>query len=145
DSMINDDDDDSGTRIEPESYKEHLKNVNDDDEEIEKEKKDDEIEREKKDNDVDKTDEVFKEKENDEVVSGSMEFRNEKTQTPIPTPTRSPRTYLSSDKTISEELTATVSPTTATTPKDSFIPKRKKISISYKTKILLGSIAGICR
>ncbi|GJX54671.1 hypothetical protein Tco_0283040 [Tanacetum coccineum] len=140
DSMINDDVDDSGTRIEPESYKEHSKNVNDDDEEIEKEKKDDEIEREKKDDDVEKMDEVFKEKDNDEVVSGSMEFRNEKMQTPIPTPTRSPRTYLSSNKTISEELTATVSPTTATTPKYSFIPKRKKRSISYKTKILLGKV-----
>ncbi|GKE29752.1 hypothetical protein Tco_1445136 [Tanacetum coccineum] len=43
DSMLNDDVDDSGTRIEPESYKEHPENVNDDDEEIEKEKKDDEI------------------------------------------------------------------------------------------------------
>ncbi|GJZ40686.1 hypothetical protein Tco_0587572 [Tanacetum coccineum] len=43
DSMLNDDVDDFGTRIEPESYKEHPENVNDDDEEIEKEKKDDEI------------------------------------------------------------------------------------------------------
>ncbi|GJY45967.1 hypothetical protein Tco_0435030 [Tanacetum coccineum] len=40
---------------------------------------------------------------------------------------------------------ATVSPTTATTSKDSFIHKRKKRSISYKTKILPGSIAGMCR
>ncbi|GKA70178.1 hypothetical protein Tco_0776242 [Tanacetum coccineum] len=48
DSMLNDDVDDSDTRIEPESYKEYPKNVNNDDEEIEKEKKDDEIEIEKK-------------------------------------------------------------------------------------------------
>nr|GEX39459.1 hypothetical protein [Tanacetum cinerariifolium] len=52
-SMINEDVDDSGTRIEPESHMEHQKNVNDDDEEIEKEKKND---------DVEKTDEVVKEK-----------------------------------------------------------------------------------
>ncbi|GJW16643.1 hypothetical protein Tco_0024079 [Tanacetum coccineum] len=48
DSMLNDDVDDSDTRIEPESYKEYPENVNDGDEEIEKEKKDDEIEIEKK-------------------------------------------------------------------------------------------------
>ncbi|GJY30216.1 hypothetical protein Tco_0413711 [Tanacetum coccineum] len=39
-------------KIEPGSYKEHPKNVNDDDEEIEKQKKDDEIENKKKDDDV---------------------------------------------------------------------------------------------
>ncbi|GKD11274.1 hypothetical protein Tco_1190959 [Tanacetum coccineum] len=50
DSMINDDVDDSGTKIEPGSHKEHPKNVtDDDDEEIEKEKKDEGIEKEKKD------------------------------------------------------------------------------------------------
>ncbi|GJR79132.1 hypothetical protein Tco_0149917 [Tanacetum coccineum] len=116
-----------------------------DDSEIEKEKKDDEIEKEKKVDDFEKTDEVVKEKDNDEVATGSMEFRNEKIQTPIPTPTRSPRKDLSFDKTISEELTATVSPTTATISKYSSIPKRKKRSISYKMKILPRSIAGMCR
>ncbi|GJR32108.1 hypothetical protein Tco_1108340 [Tanacetum coccineum] len=66
-------------------------------------------------------------------------------QTTIPTPNRYPRTYFSSDKTISKELTAIVSPTTTTTSTDSSIPKRKKRSIPYKTKILPGSIAGMCR
>ncbi|GJZ25203.1 hypothetical protein Tco_0562662 [Tanacetum coccineum] len=126
DSMIKDDVDDFGTRIEPGSHKEHPKNVNGDDEEIEKEMKDDEIEKEEENDDVKKTDEVVKENDNDEGASGSMEFRNEKKQTPIPTPTRSPKTDLSSDKTIFEELTATVSPTTSTTSKDSSIPKSKK-------------------
>ncbi|GJS09242.1 hypothetical protein Tco_0366038 [Tanacetum coccineum] len=42
-------------------------------------------------------------------------------------------------------MTATVSPTTATTSKDSSTSKHKKKSISYKTKILPGSIAGMCR
>ncbi|GKD88511.1 hypothetical protein Tco_1364018, partial [Tanacetum coccineum] len=174
DSILNDDVDDSGNRIEPGSHKEHSENVNNDDKVIEKEKKNDEIGKEKKDDDVEKMDEiekekkdddvekideieketkddvekideVVKEKDNDEFASGSMEFRNEKMQTPIPTPTRSPRTNLSFDKTIIEELTATVSPTTATISKDSSIPKRKKRSLSYKAKILLGSIADMCR
>ncbi|GKD58947.1 hypothetical protein Tco_1296456, partial [Tanacetum coccineum] len=104
DSMINDDVDDSGTRIEPGSHKEHLENVNDDDEEIEKEMKDHEIEKEEKKDDVEKTDEC--------VLMG---------------------------------LTATVSPTTTTTSKDSSTSKHQKNSISYKTKILPGSIAGMCR
>ncbi|GJW91376.1 hypothetical protein Tco_0168929 [Tanacetum coccineum] len=136
DSMINEDVDDFGTRIEPESHKEHSKNVNDDDEEIEKEETND---------DVEKTDEVVKEKDNDEGASGSMKFRNKKKHTPIPTPTRSLRTDLSFDKKNSKELTTTVSPTTATTSKDSSIPKRKKRFLSYKMKILLGSIAAMCK
>ncbi|GKD24985.1 hypothetical protein Tco_1231199, partial [Tanacetum coccineum] len=78
DSMIKDDVDDFGTRIEPGSHKEHPKNVNGDDEEIEKEMKDDEIEKEEENGDVKKTDEVVKENDNDEGASGSMEFRNEK-------------------------------------------------------------------
>ncbi|GJS24226.1 hypothetical protein Tco_0452858 [Tanacetum coccineum] len=112
---------------------------------IEKEKKDDEIKKEKKHDDVEKMDEVVKEKDNDKVALGSMEFRNEKMQTPFSTPIRSPMTVLSSNKTISEELTATVSPTTATTSKDSSIPKRKKRSMSYKMNILPRSIASMCR
>ncbi|GJZ66273.1 hypothetical protein Tco_0622969 [Tanacetum coccineum] len=169
DSMINDDVDDSGTKIETESHKEYLEKVNDDDEEIEKKMKDDKIDKGETNDNVEKTNVVVKEKDNDEGTdiakisrkrskpdnhghgngiecaksgrmlsklrsegaSGSMEFRNEKMQTPIPTPTRSPRKDLSSDKTISNELTATVSPTTATTFKDSSTSKRKKQPISY--------------
>ncbi|GKA04009.1 hypothetical protein Tco_0676790, partial [Tanacetum coccineum] len=96
DSMINDDVDDS-------------------------EMKDDEIEKEETNDDVEKMNVVVKEKDNDEGASGSVEFRNEKMHTPIPTPTRSPRKDLSSDKTTFEELTAIVSPTLATTSKDSKI------------------------
>nr|GEZ74659.1 hypothetical protein [Tanacetum cinerariifolium] len=75
DSMINDDVDDSGTKIEPESHKEHPKIVNDDDdqfekeknnEEIEKEKKDEEIKKGKKHDDYEKIDEVVMEKDNDD-------------------------------------------------------------------------------
>ncbi|GJT34191.1 hypothetical protein Tco_0924610 [Tanacetum coccineum] len=66
-------------------------------------------------------------------------------QTPIPTPNRSLRKDLSSDKTISEELTATISPTTATTSKHSSKSKSKRGFISNKTKILLGCISSMVR
>ncbi|GKA88941.1 hypothetical protein Tco_0810753, partial [Tanacetum coccineum] len=78
-----------------------------------------EIEKEKNIDDVEKTDEVVKEKYID-VAMGSMEFRKEKMQTPIPSPTRSPRKVSSYDKIVFKELTAT-------------------------TKILLGSITGMSR
>nr|GEW78572.1 hypothetical protein [Tanacetum cinerariifolium] len=145
DSLFNDNIYDFGTRIDLEGHKENLKNVNDDDEEIEKEMKDDEIEKEEKNDNVEKTDVVVKEKDNVHVATGSIEFRKEKMQTPIPSPTRSPRKVSSFDKTVFEELTASVSPTTATTSKDLSTSKHKKKSISYKTKILPGSIAGMCR
>ncbi|GKC54921.1 hypothetical protein Tco_1077666, partial [Tanacetum coccineum] len=90
-----DDVDDSDNRLEPKSHKENLEHVDDDGKEEEKVD-------EKKDNEM-----------------GSLEARNEQMQTPIPSPTRSPREDLSFDKTISKELTTTVSPTTATTSKDS--------------------------
>ncbi|GJR63484.1 hypothetical protein Tco_1505646 [Tanacetum coccineum] len=80
--MIHDDVDDFGNKIEPGSLKEHPKHVDDDDD-IEEEKKD-----EKKVNEM-----------------GSLEIRTEKMQTPIPTPTRSPRIILSLDKNINQDLT----------------------------------------
>nr|GEW11229.1 retrovirus-related Pol polyprotein from transposon TNT 1-94 [Tanacetum cinerariifolium] len=58
---------------------------------------DSDIEKERKDDDVEKMNEVVKEKDYDEVATGSMKTRNKKMQTPIPTPTRSPRKDLSSD------------------------------------------------
>ncbi|GKD56544.1 hypothetical protein Tco_1289931 [Tanacetum coccineum] len=61
------------------------------------------------------------EKKDDET--GSLEFRTEKTQTPIPTPPRSPRIILSSDKNINQELTVIVSPSTTTLSKD---PHKKR-------------------
>ncbi|GJW31681.1 putative reverse transcriptase domain-containing protein [Tanacetum coccineum] len=137
DSMINDDVDDSGTRLDSGSHKEHPEIVNDDDDQIEKEKKDEEIKKEKKYkeikkekniDDVEKTDEVVKEKDIN-VATGSMEFRKEKKQTPIPSPTRSPRKVSSSDKIVSEELIAAVSPTTTTTS------KRKKESIHTRRRL----------
>ncbi|GJT15722.1 hypothetical protein Tco_0874428 [Tanacetum coccineum] len=114
DSVLNDDVDDSVTRLEPRSHKENLVKVDDDDVEIKKEKKDDkEIDKEKKD-DVD----IEKEKK-------------EQKQTPIPSQTRSPRIVSFSDKTVSEELTATTSTTIATTSKASSTTKCKKQSISF--------------
>ncbi|GKC07645.1 hypothetical protein Tco_0999255 [Tanacetum coccineum] len=72
--------------LEPGSYKEHPKNVDGDDDEIEIEKKYDEIEKEKKyeeiekeekDDNVEKTDDVVKEKDIVDYVTGSMKIRKE--------------------------------------------------------------------
>ncbi|GKB29751.1 hypothetical protein Tco_0869152 [Tanacetum coccineum] len=109
DSVFNDDEDDFGTRIEPRNHKENPENVDDDDEN-DKGKKD-----EKKDDDGKKDD--YKDKDNDDHTDhtlvrtqamGSMEIRKEKLQTPIPSPSRSPRKNLSSDKNLSQELTESV-------------------------------------
>ncbi|GJW79580.1 hypothetical protein Tco_0143555 [Tanacetum coccineum] len=99
DSIFLNDEEDSGTRLEPRSHKENPKTVDDDDEE---EKKDD-----KKDDDNDNDDHDDHALVRNKVTS-SLEVRNEKIQTPIPSPPRSPRTGLSSDKTISQELMATI-------------------------------------
>ncbi|GJY78229.1 hypothetical protein Tco_0484030 [Tanacetum coccineum] len=99
-SMIHDDVDDSGNKIEPMSHKEHPKHVVDDDD-IEEEKK-----YEKKDDDM-----------------GSLEIRTKKMQTPILTPPRSHRIILSSNKNINQELTITVSSSTTNSSKD---PHKKK-------------------
>ncbi|GJT96026.1 hypothetical protein Tco_1091544 [Tanacetum coccineum] len=96
-SMLHDDVDDFGNRIEPESHKEHPKVIDDDDENKE-EKKDDEM--------------------------ASLENRTTKMQTPIPTTPRSPRINLSLDKNITLELTDTISPSTTTTPKD---PQKERL------------------
>nr|GEV84532.1 retrovirus-related Pol polyprotein from transposon TNT 1-94 [Tanacetum cinerariifolium] len=122
DSMFNDDD--SGTRIDPESHKENPEVVDDDD--VTKNIDDKKDEYEEKDDNFEKTGDAAKKKDNDDHTDhtlvethamGSMETRNEQIQTLIPTQSRSPRKDLSSDKTISEELTTTISPTTATTSK----------------------------
>nr|GEV40006.1 copia protein [Tanacetum cinerariifolium] len=149
DLVLNDDVDDSGTRIEPGCYKENPEKVDDDDKELETEKKDKEIEKDKKDKDTEKnktdeeiekenkdynakkTDEVVMEKEIVDDVTSSMKIRKEQKQTPIPSPTRSPRNVSSSDKIVYEELTATVSPTPTITSKVSSTTKCKKRFISY--------------
>ncbi|GKC59028.1 hypothetical protein Tco_1086626 [Tanacetum coccineum] len=124
DSMINDDVDDSGTKIEPGSHKEHLEIVNDDDDQIEKEKNNEEIKKVKKHDDDEKIDEVVMEKDDDDDVEKVDKGVKEK---------------------ITEELTGNVSPTPATTSKDLSTSNRKKRPISYRKKILPGSIAGMCR
>nr|GEZ56459.1 hypothetical protein [Tanacetum cinerariifolium] len=88
--------------IELESHKEHPEIVDDD--ENKKEKKydnnDDDVNDDHTNHTLDETHEM-----------GSLETRNEKMQTPIPLPHRSPLTDLSLDKSLSQELTVTVSPT----------------------------------
>nr|GEU46627.1 hypothetical protein [Tanacetum cinerariifolium] len=71
DYVFNDDVDDFVTKIEPESHKEHLEHVTDDDEEIEKEKKDEEVKKEKEDV------EIEKEKDIADDGTGSTEIRKE--------------------------------------------------------------------
>nr|GEV15083.1 retrovirus-related Pol polyprotein from transposon TNT 1-94 [Tanacetum cinerariifolium] len=124
DSMLNDNVDDFGTRLEPRSHQENPEVVVDDDVVyvIEKKYKN-----------AEKTD-VVKKKNNDVTM-----------QTPIPTSNRSLMKDLYFDKTISEKIIVTVSPTTATTSKHSSKSKSKKGFTSNKTKILPGSIAGMSR
>ncbi|GJY22916.1 hypothetical protein Tco_0396574 [Tanacetum coccineum] len=131
DSMLNDDDD-SGTRIEPGSHKEHPETINDDDE---NEKKDDD---DKKDDDNDDhTDHTLVETQ----ATGSMETRKEKMHTPIPSPTRSPRKNLSLSKILSQGLMEMLSPSTSTTSK----VQRKTRPIFSKYNHILGVTHNMCR
>nr|GEU29742.1 hypothetical protein [Tanacetum cinerariifolium] len=114
DYMLHDDVDDSGNRIELEIHKENLK-VIDDDDENEEEKKDDEM--------------------------CSLENRTEKMQTQIPITPRSSRINLSSNKHIIQELTDTISVSTATKSKY----PHKKIRISNKYVHLPGALRRMCR
>ncbi|GJT87189.1 hypothetical protein Tco_1068906 [Tanacetum coccineum] len=135
------DDDDTGTRLEPGSHKENPETVDDDD--VDKDKKDDE--NDDNDDNNDNNDDDNDDHEDHALVrnkvSGSLETRNEKMHTPIPSPLRSFRTNLYSDKNISHELTATISPTPATTSKDR--SKTKRISSKYTH--ILGALHMICR
>ncbi|GJX13063.1 hypothetical protein Tco_0204821 [Tanacetum coccineum] len=90
------DEEDFDTRIEPGSHKENLEKVVDDDEE----KKDN-----KKDDDDDENDDHDDHALIKTQRMGSSEIGNEKMQTPIPSPPRSPRKDTSLDKTITQELT----------------------------------------
>ncbi|GJV61290.1 hypothetical protein Tco_1467390 [Tanacetum coccineum] len=90
--------------LEPRSHKENPEYVDDDDD---KEKVD-----EKKDAEI-----------------GSLETRTEEMQTLIPTPPRSPKTILSSDKNITQELTDIVSLPTTTTSKTPH--SKRRISSKY--------------
>ncbi|GJY19854.1 hypothetical protein Tco_0392420 [Tanacetum coccineum] len=92
---------DSGTRLEPGSHKENPKTINDDDDDVE-EKKDN---KKDDDNDDDENDDHIDHTLVKDQVTGSSETRKEKMQIPIPSPHRSSRTDLSSDKTLSQELT----------------------------------------
>ncbi|GJY48893.1 hypothetical protein Tco_0438849, partial [Tanacetum coccineum] len=116
DSMLNDDFDDSGTRLEPGSHKENLEHVVVVDDDDDDEKKVDETK---------------------DAEMGSLETRTEEMQTPIPTPPRSLRIILSSDKNTTQELTDDVPLPTATTS--------SKRSISSKYSHLSGALRRMCR
>ncbi|GKA58743.1 retrovirus-related pol polyprotein from transposon TNT 1-94 [Tanacetum coccineum] len=151
DTVLNDNDDDTGSKLEPGSNKEHPKHMSNDDE---MNKKDKEVEKEKevveivKETNVDDT--SAKKNEEDvtekEVVDmlGSQEIRKEQMQTPIPSSIRSPRNDLSSDKTILEEFADTVTQTTATSSKTPSTTTRQKKSFNPKTRRLPGKVIQHC-
>ncbi|GJZ10131.1 hypothetical protein Tco_0544890 [Tanacetum coccineum] len=117
-------------------------------------KKDEEVEKEKqvveivKETNVDDTsakkhNEVVMEKDVVDM-SGSQEIRKEQKQTPTPSPIRSTRNDLSSDKTISEELANTVTPITATSSKTPSTTTRQKKSFTAKTRRLPRKVIQHC-
>ncbi|GJV44853.1 hypothetical protein Tco_1429389 [Tanacetum coccineum] len=108
------DDVNSEDRLKPGSHKENPEVVDDDDDNA-RETKDD--------------------------TMGSLEFRNEETQTTISTPIRSPRKSLSSDKKFFQKLTDTVFIPPTTTSKHSHVKKR----ISNKCSHLPGALRRMCR
>ncbi|GKF07428.1 hypothetical protein Tco_0041652, partial [Tanacetum coccineum] len=112
--LVKKDDDDFEDRIEPGSPKDNPEVVDDDDDK-EREKQDDEI--------------------------GSLEVRNEETQTKIPTPLSSPRKILSSDKETFHELTDIILNPNIITSKHSQVKKR----ISSKYSHLPGALRRMCR
>ncbi|GKD64253.1 hypothetical protein Tco_1306361 [Tanacetum coccineum] len=112
------DDDDYDDRLEPGSHKDNPEHVDDDD---------------------DKDDEKVEEDEGGEM--GSLETRTEETQKTIPTSSRSPRTILSSDKNITQELTDTIPLPTTTTSQTS----HSKCGISSKYSHLPGALRRMCR
>ncbi|GJV80086.1 hypothetical protein Tco_1515956, partial [Tanacetum coccineum] len=131
------DEEDFGTRLEPKSHKENLKEINDDEEE--EEEKDDK----KKDDNDDDDDDDDDDHDDHALIknkrTSSLENRTEKMQTATSSPPRSPKKALSSDKIIIQELTASVSPTPDTLTQDHSKP-------TFSThKILPGSIARMDR
>ncbi|GKE80520.1 hypothetical protein Tco_1550520 [Tanacetum coccineum] len=116
------DEEDFGTRIEPRSHKENSEEVDDDDKEETKDDKNDDDDDDDDDND-DHNDHALVRTQ----VLGSSDTRTHKTQTPIPSPTRSPRTNLSLEKAPVEELMVFVTPTPATSSQR----RSKQISSRY--------------
>nr|GEX73520.1 hypothetical protein [Tanacetum cinerariifolium] len=111
------DDDDSKDRLEPGSHKYNPIHVDDDDKDDEK-----------------------IEKEAGGKMS-SLENRTKETHTTNPTPPRSSRTILSSDKNITQELTDTIPLPTTTTSQTS----HSKRGISSKYSHLPGALRKMCR
>ncbi|GJR68108.1 hypothetical protein Tco_0014173 [Tanacetum coccineum] len=112
--IVEKDDDDFEDKIEPGSHKDNPEFTDNDDDNAEKKHSDD---------------------------MGSLEIRNEETQTTIPIPLSSPRKILSSDKKTYQELTDIVSILTTTTFKHSQFKKR----ISCKYSHLPGALRKMCR
>ncbi|GJW69405.1 hypothetical protein Tco_0123829, partial [Tanacetum coccineum] len=112
--LVEKDDNDSEDSIEPGSHKDNPEVVVDDDD---------------------------KEREKQDDAMGSLEVRNEETQTTIPTPLSSPRNILSLDKKTFQKLTDIVSNPNIITSKHSQVKKR----ISSKYSHLQGALRRMCK
>ncbi|GKB56623.1 hypothetical protein Tco_0912809 [Tanacetum coccineum] len=115
---------DFSDKLDPRSHKDKLEEINDDDDDNQKDgKKDDDDDNDDNDHD----DHALIRTR----VTGSSEIRTKKMQIPIPSPPRSLRTDLSSDKAINQELTNSVTPTPATLSQD-----QSKPTSSRRTNLL---------
>nr|GEV12544.1 hypothetical protein [Tanacetum cinerariifolium] len=135
DSVFLNEEEDAGSRLEPISRKENLKNGDDDDNDVH-EKNDDMKDDDNDDDDNDyHTDHTLVKTQ----VTCSSETRKKKMQTQIPSPHKSFRTELSLDNTLSHKLTTTVLPTPDTASQGLSKPT------SINTKVILGSIVRMSR
>ncbi|GKB01114.1 hypothetical protein Tco_0829158 [Tanacetum coccineum] len=121
DTVLNDNDDDTGSKLEPGSNKEHPKHMSNDDE---IKKKDDEVEKEK------------------EVVEIVMETNVDDTSAKKNEEVMTEKEVVDMS---GKEFADTVTPTTATSSKTPSTTTRQKKSFTLKTRRLPGSIAGMCR
>ncbi|GKC30843.1 hypothetical protein Tco_1038137 [Tanacetum coccineum] len=136
--LLNDDGDDTRSKLEPRSYMEHPEHVPDD---IEQKKKNEEVEKENKVEEVVKENEVEKVEKEKEVVEIVKEIIDD-------TSAKKNEEIVKESEVANEsrkEFTDNISPTTATTSKTSVTPKQKKRSFTLKTRRLPGSIVGMCR
>nr|GEU62342.1 hypothetical protein [Tanacetum cinerariifolium] len=124
DSVINNDGDDIGSKLEPGSHKEHPEHVSDDDE---MQRKDEEAEKEKDVIEIVKetnVDDISAKKNNEAVTKKEFVDMND----------------LPSDKTISKELADTATPTNDTSSKTPSTTTRQKKSFTLKTRHVPGII-----
>nr|GEV01302.1 hypothetical protein [Tanacetum cinerariifolium] len=128
--------DDFDTSLEPGSHKENPKTVYDAVEEKTDDKKDDDNDNDDDDDNDDHTNHTLDKTQ----VTGSLETRKEKMQTPILSPHRSPRTDLSLDKTLSQELMAILTVTKTIEMSTEAVPRLVNLAIKRDREIALTNV-----